>query len=83
MSGMKAVNVLQTVRVAEAGNHQGREIVKGTEDEIPEELFEDLAKAGYVEAASVKKGGKKKAADDDAAKADVDVTEPADDAAKG
>ncbi|TGS80951.1 hypothetical protein EN818_30770, partial [Mesorhizobium sp. M3A.F.Ca.ET.175.01.1.1] len=53
---MKAVNVLQTVRVADGGNIHGREIVKGTEDEVPEELFEGLEKAGYVEAVGRKKG---------------------------
>ncbi|TJV51151.1 MAG: hypothetical protein E5Y01_16320 [Mesorhizobium sp.] len=58
--GMKAVTVLKTVRVAEEGNHQGREIVKGTKDEIPEELFDGLEKDGYVEALSGKNGGKKK-----------------------
>lgn len=59
MSAMKAVAVLISVRVAEAGNHYGREIIKGTEDEIPEELFPSLSKAGYVEAIGGKKGGKK------------------------
>jgi hypothetical protein len=70
--GMKAVNVLKTVRVADSGNHQGREIVRDTEDEIPEELFDDLQKTGYVEAlAGGKKGGKKKAVDDGSAKRDA------------
>ncbi|MGX9145930.1 hypothetical protein [Mesorhizobium sp. 128a] len=59
MSGMKAVSVLISVRVAQEGNVHGREIIKGTEDEIPEELFESLHAAGYVEAISGKKGGKK------------------------
>ncbi|TIU02328.1 MAG: hypothetical protein E5W43_00870 [Mesorhizobium sp.] len=67
MSGMKAVTVLMTVRVAEKGNVHGREIVKGTEDEVPEELFDDLQKAGYVEAIGGKKGGKKKSAAEEAA----------------
>lgn len=56
MSGMKAVAVLMSVRIAEVGNLHGREIVKGTEDEVPAELFRDLEAAGYVEAI----GGKKK-----------------------
>jgi hypothetical protein len=59
MSALKAVAVLISVRVAEEGNVHGREIIKGTEDEIPEELFEDLRAAGYVEAITAKKGGKK------------------------
>ncbi|TGT72913.1 hypothetical protein EN802_13625 [bacterium M00.F.Ca.ET.159.01.1.1] len=70
--GMKAVSVLRTVKVAEEGNLQGREIVKGTEDEVPEELFDGLFNDGYVEALSG--GGKKsrkKAADDAAAKRDA------------
>lgn len=60
MSAMKAVAVLMSVRVAQEGNVHGREIIKGTEDEIPEELFKDLHAAGYVEALTGKKGGKKK-----------------------
>ncbi|MER9901610.1 hypothetical protein [Mesorhizobium sp. M0130] len=55
MSAMKAVTVLMSVRVAEEGNLHGREIVKGTEDQVPAELFEGLKEAGYVEAL----GGKK------------------------
>jgi hypothetical protein len=56
MSGMKAVKVLMSVLVEHPGTHHGREIVKGTVDEIPEELFEDLRAAGYVEALGAKKG---------------------------
>lgn len=69
--GMKAVSVLKTVKVAEEGNLQGREIVKGTDDEIPEELFEGLEKDGYVQAPSDGKKSKKKAVDDGAAKRDA------------
>ncbi|WP_136617056.1 MULTISPECIES: hypothetical protein [Mesorhizobium] len=56
MSAMKAVAVLMSVRVAEEGNLHGREIVKGTDDQVPAELFDDLEAAGYVEAI----GGKKR-----------------------
>jgi hypothetical protein len=69
--GMKAVTVLKTVKVAEEGNLQGREIVKDTDDEIPEELFDDLQKAGYVADTTGGKKSKKKAADDGAAKRDA------------
>ncbi|RUU29759.1 hypothetical protein [Mesorhizobium sp. M6A.T.Ce.TU.016.01.1.1] len=43
-----------SVRVAEIGNLYGREIIKGTDDEIPAELFGDLEAAGYV----AERGGK-------------------------
>ncbi|ESY89026.1 hypothetical protein X739_00550 [Mesorhizobium sp. LNHC220B00] len=56
---MKAVAVLMSVRVAEVGNLHGREIIKGTDDEIPAELFDDLEAAGYV--AELGGRGKKKA----------------------
>ncbi|MBA1141747.1 hypothetical protein [Mesorhizobium neociceri] len=70
MSAMKAVSVLISVRVAQEGNVHGREIIKGTDDEIPEEMFESLAKAGYVEAiASGKKGKKTKPSADEAREA--------------
>ncbi|TIM07606.1 hypothetical protein [Mesorhizobium sp.] len=55
MSGMKAVSVLMSVRVAAIGNLYGREIIKGTDDEIPAEMFGDLEAAGYV----AERGGKK------------------------
>ncbi|MER9814290.1 hypothetical protein [Mesorhizobium sp. M0129] len=58
MSAMKAVSVLISVRVAQEGNVHGREIVKGTQDEIPAELFKDLEAAGYV----CEPGAKKKPA---------------------
>ncbi|MER9130681.1 hypothetical protein [Mesorhizobium sp. M0768] len=64
MSDMKAVKVLRTVRVAETGNHYGREIVKGTEDKVPENVFAGLEAEGYVEALGGKKGGKGALRDD-------------------
>jgi len=44
-----AVDVLKTTRVAdEAAPIYGREIVAGTTDQVPEALFADLKKEGYV-----------------------------------
>lgn len=64
MSDMKAVKVLRTVRVAETGNHYGREIVKGTEDKVPDDMFAALEAEGYVEAVGAKRGGKGALRDD-------------------
>ena len=47
---MTPVRVLRDVRVAHPGTIYGREIVAGTDDEIPAELFESLKAAGYVAA---------------------------------
>lgn len=47
---MTPVRVLRDVRVAHPGTIYGREIVAGTDDEIPTELFESLKAAGYVAA---------------------------------
>ncbi|TIW49062.1 MAG: hypothetical protein E5V72_07085 [Mesorhizobium sp.] len=64
MSDMKAVKVLRTVRVAETGNLYGREIVKGTEDKVPDDMFAALEAEGYVEAVGGKRGGKGALRDD-------------------
>ncbi|EHK56908.1 hypothetical protein [Allomesorhizobium alhagi] len=55
MSDMLKVKVLRTVRVAD-GTAYGREIVKGTDDEVPAGLFDGLKAEKYVEAL---KAGKK------------------------
>ncbi|BBK37695.1 hypothetical protein STAQ_27730 [Allostella sp. ATCC 35155] len=43
------VRVLRTVRVAVAGTVYGREIVAGTDDQVPEHLAPSLIAAGYCE----------------------------------
>jgi hypothetical protein len=51
MTKMTAVKVLRSTRVAEGGNIHGREIVAGTDDVVPAELFKDLKAEGYIAAA--------------------------------
>lgn len=50
MVEMMSVVVLRTVRIADGANIYGREIVAGTPDEIPADLFDGLEAAGYVAA---------------------------------
>ncbi len=47
---MVSVRVLRDVRVAQAGTIYGRDILAGTDDQIPAGLFEGLEAAGYVAA---------------------------------
>lgn len=47
------VRVLRTVRIAAAGTVYGREIVAGTDDEVPEDLAADLVVSGYCEPRTV------------------------------
>lgn len=47
------VRVLRTVRIAAAGTVYGREIVAGTDDQVPEDLVADLVAGGYCEPRTV------------------------------
>lgn len=58
------VHVLKSVRVADPGSVHGRQIIKGVDDVVPTDVFDDLEKEGYVEKIGAKRKGKATLRDD-------------------
>lgn len=85
---MKKVTVLRTVLVAD-GTPYGRQIVAGTSDEVPADLFGGLEAEGYVSGGKAKKAEGKHVSkfagmtrvelETAAAAADIDITDVATD----